>query len=94
MGSNTYDAYPASRYGIQHGTVVVISTDARKNDEGNWVFAILVKPDRHDLEFNEKRHQLSSGMTARIEIITDERRLISCFVALIVAAFQGSLGES
>lgn len=89
-----YEAYPASRYGIQTGTVVVISTDARKNDEGNWVFAILVKPDRQDLEFNEKRHQLSSGMTARIEIITGERRLFSYFVAPIVAAFQGSLGES
>ncbi len=86
-------AYPVPGFGIQRGTVVAISTDVRKNDKGNGVFAILVELDRQDLEFNETRHMLSSGMTARIEIITGERRLISYLVAPIVALFPASLGE-
>ena len=88
-----YEAYPAPRFGIQRGTGVVISTDTRQNDEGNGVFAIQVELDRQDLEVNETRDMLSSGMTARIGIITGERRLISYLVALIMAKFQSCLGE-
>jgi len=88
-----YTAYPAQHFGIQGGTVQHVSTDAFADATGNWVFRILITPDSKQIAAAETIHDLESGMTADISILTGERRLIAYFISPLVRVFQDSLRE-
>ncbi|MEL6683233.1 MAG: HlyD family type I secretion periplasmic adaptor subunit [Pseudomonadota bacterium] len=88
-----FEAYPAARFGLQKGTLINVSTDARENASGQWVFAALIELDKEYVSLNGADYSLASGMTAQIEVVTGQRRLITYFAAPVVAVIQGSLGE-
>lgn len=89
-----FEAFPAERYGIVTARVANVGADARGDvvpDE--WVYAVRLELDQDRIRLPEREIRFAVGMTATIDIITGERRLISYFFEPIVRAFQDSLGE-
>lgn len=87
------DAFPSERFGFVPGAVSDVAADSVEIKDGSWGYSVRVNPDRLFLEAGEVRHQLRPGMTAKIDVITDERRIISYFFAPIVETVQDALGE-
>ncbi|WP_349370512.1 HlyD family type I secretion periplasmic adaptor subunit [Salinarimonas sp.] len=86
------DAYPAERFGYVPGEVRTVSADAVEID-GDFVFVTRIAPDTPYLEAPLGDYPLRPGMTATVDVVTGERRLISYFFAPIVETVQMSLGE-
>ncbi|MEP3637089.1 MAG: HlyD family type I secretion periplasmic adaptor subunit [Paracoccaceae bacterium] len=87
------DAYPSARFGFVKGAVTDVAADSTEVSEGVWAFAVRIRPDQNVLESGEQEFQVRPGMTAKVDVTTDERRLISYFFAPIVETVQSSLGE-
>lgn len=87
------DAFPAERFGHLSGRVVSVSADAVEAPDGRYVFVARVTPDGEYLVTPLGAHRLRAGMTARVDVVTGDRRLISYFFEPIVRAVQESLGE-
>ncbi len=87
------DAFPSERFGFVPGAVSDVAADSVEIKDGSWGYSVRVNPDRLFLEAGEVRHQLRPGMTAKIDVITDERRIISYFFAPILETVQDALGE-
>ncbi|WP_372426257.1 HlyD family type I secretion periplasmic adaptor subunit [Salinarimonas chemoclinalis] len=86
------DAYPTERFGYVSGEVRTVSADAVEVD-GAFVFVTRITPDTTYLEAPLGHYPLRPGMTATVDVVTGERRLISYFFAPIVETVQMSLGE-
>lgn len=86
-------AYPSARFGFVKGRVTDIAADSTEVAEGQWGFTVRVQPEQMRLEAGEERFAMRPGMTATINVTTDERRIISYFFAPIVETIQNSLGE-
>lgn len=87
------DAYPSARFGFLKGNLSDISADSTEVTTGQWGFVVRVTPERPYLETGEEQFALRPGMTARIDVTTGERRIISYFFAPIVETLQDSMGE-
>ncbi|UXT68567.1 HlyD family type I secretion periplasmic adaptor subunit [Agrobacterium tumefaciens] len=89
-----FDAFPAERFGIVGGYVVNVGADARDDTTaGKWVYAVRLKLDQTSIRLPEREMKFVPGMTATIDVITGERRLITYFFEPIVKAIQDSFGE-
>lgn len=89
-----FDAFPAERFGIVRGVVTGVGADARGDVEaGKWVYAARLKLDQNTISLPEREIGFAPGMTATVDVITGERRLISYFFEPILKAFQDGLGE-
>lgn len=87
------DAFPSERFGFVPGAVSDVAADSTEIKDGSWGYSVRVNPDRLFLGAGSVRHQLRPGMTAKIDVITDERRIISYFFAPIVETVQDALSE-
>lgn len=88
------DAYPAERFGTAIAEITDIATDSiETGSSGRWGFAVSMKPEAAFLQSPSGQLALRPGMTASVDAITGERRLISYFIAPITAQFSRSLGE-
>jgi len=87
------DAFPAERFGYVEGLLKDVSADAVEISEGVWGFLIRVEPNEPTLVSGDSSFDLKPGMTATIDVITDERRIISYFFAPILRTIESSLGE-
>jgi hemolysin D len=87
------DAFPSERFGFVTGSVSDIAADATEIKDGSWGYSVRVTLDQVLLKEGDVSHQLRPGMTAKIDVITDERRIISYFFAPILETVQDSLGE-
>ncbi|MCV0350032.1 MAG: HlyD family type I secretion periplasmic adaptor subunit [Nitratireductor sp.] len=88
------DAYPAERFGSAIAEITDIATDSiETGSSGRWGFAVSMKPEVAFLQSPSGQLALRPGMTASVDAITGERRLISYFIAPITAQFSRSLGE-
>lgn len=87
------DAFPSERFGFAPGVIMHVAPDSVEINDGSWRFLVRVNLGRLFLEAGEVRHQLQPEMTAKIDVITDERRIISYFFAPIVETVQDALGE-
>lgn len=87
------DAFPSERFGFVPGAVSDVAADSVEIKDGSWGYSVRVNPDRLFLEAGSVRHQLRPGMTAKIDVITDEHRIISYFFAPIIETVQDALGE-
>ncbi|MDQ7733348.1 HlyD family type I secretion periplasmic adaptor subunit [Halomonas sp. SpR1] len=86
-------AYPSERFGFIQGVVSDIAADSSESKEGKWRYVVRIQPEQNYLEMGAERLYLRPGMTAKVDAITDHRRIISYFFAPIVEAVQNSLGE-
>ncbi|WP_077960545.1 HlyD family type I secretion periplasmic adaptor subunit [Ensifer adhaerens] len=87
-----FDAFPAERFGIVRGHVISVGADAREAS-GKWVYAVRLKLEQEGIRVPGRVMNFSPGMTATIDVITGERRLISYFFEPVVKAIQDSFGE-
>ena len=87
------DAYPAERFGSLRGHVSNVSADAIEIGENTFGFMVRVAPKAPFLETPSSQYALQSGMTAVVDVITGDRRVISYFFAPVVKVVQESLGE-
>lgn len=87
------DAYPAERFGSLRGSVSSVSADAIEIAENTFGFVVRVAPKTPYLETPSSQYALQPGMTAVVDVITGNRRVISYFFAPIVKVVQESLGE-
>lgn len=87
------DSYPSERFGFVRGEVAGIAADSTQVSEGRWGYVVRIVPRRSFLEAGPDRFPLRPGMTATVDVTTDERRIISYFFAPIVRTVQDALGE-
>ncbi|MEL6920969.1 MAG: HlyD family type I secretion periplasmic adaptor subunit [Pseudomonadota bacterium] len=87
------DAYPSARFGFVEGEVSNVAADSTEGTEGEWTYAVRIKPDRNSLENGNDTFTMRPGMTATVDVTTDSRRVISYFFAPIVETVQSALGE-
>jgi hemolysin D len=87
------NAFPAERFGFLSGKINYVSADAVRQEDGKWGYVVKVTLERNFLDVAGSRYLLQPGMTASIDVVTGERRLIGYFFAPIVESVQGSLGE-
>lgn len=88
-----FDAFPAERFGIVRGIVSSVGADARQQSASRWVYAVRLKLDQNSIQIGAQRAAFAPGMTATIDIVTGERRLITYFFEPILKAIQDSFGE-
>ncbi|WP_313292336.1 HlyD family type I secretion periplasmic adaptor subunit [Rhizobium rhizoryzae] len=87
------DAFPSERFGVIPATVINLGADARQSGGTNWVYAVRLKANRSHMLVDEAPVPFSPGMTATVDVVTSERRLISYFFEPITKAFQNGLKE-
>lgn len=87
------DAFPSERFGLVKGEVKDLSADSVQSPAGEWGYAVRIRPATNFLKAGNEQFSLRPGMTATIDVTTDERRLISYFFAPILRTIEDSLGE-
>lgn len=87
------DAFPAERFGFVRGHVIDVSADATELSPSKWGFGVRIALETPYVDADLARHPLRPGMTASVDVITGERRLISYVFAPIIETIQGGLGE-
>ena len=88
-----FDAYPSERFGFVRGIVSDIAADSTDAGDNNWGFVVRVAPETNYLSAGNERFHIRPGMTATIDVTTDERRIITYFFAPIVRTIQDAMGE-
>lgn len=89
-----FDAFPAERFGIISGRVLSVGADAREDASTHkWIYAVRLELDRHAIRVGNRSITFSPGMTATVDVITGERRLIAYFFEPILKILQDSFGE-
>lgn len=86
-------AYPSERFGFVHGRVNNIAADSAQAADGTWGYKLRVSPEASVLVAGENSFSLRPGMTATIDVITGNRRIISYFFAPIVRTLDDAMGE-
>lgn len=87
------DAYPSARFGFLKGEVSDVAADSSEVAEGVWAFEVRITPETNELLNGSDNFALRPGMTAAVDITTDQRRIISYFFSPIVDTIQSALGE-
>ncbi len=87
------DAYPSERFGFLKARVTDIAADSAEVADKQWAYFVRITPDQAFLTAGVDRFPLRPGMTATIDVTTDERRIISYFFAPIVRTIQDAMGE-
>lgn len=87
------DAYPSERFGFLKARVTDIAADSAEVADKQWAYIVRITPDQAFLTAGDDRFSLRPGMTATIDVTTDERRIISYFFAPIVRTIQDAMGE-
>ena len=87
------DAYPAERFGFVNGHLLDVAADALETADGSWGFKARIIPSEPYLGTRTAKHALKPGMTGTVDVVTDERRIITYFFAPIAKTVGEALGE-
>ena len=87
------EAFPFTRYGVIHGVVENISTDAIQDEQLGLVYAARVVLDAQTIEASGRPVTLSPGMSATVEIKTGTRRVIEYVLSPLLRYRDESLRE-
>ena len=88
-----FDAFPSERFGFVNGTVNYVSADAEQIVTDEWGYKVKIRLASPHLETKSEKHSLRPGMTATVDVITGDRKVISYFFAPILKTLQDSMGE-
>lgn len=70
------EAYPFTRYGTLAGVVEHVSPDATVDQKRGLVFPVRVRLTERTLRVNGRPAVLTAGMSAAVEVVTGQRRVI------------------
>lgn len=87
------DPFPSERFGFLSGTVSDVAADSTERTDAVWTYEVRIYPETNTLVYGLDRFPVRPGMTATVDIATEDRRLIGYFFAPIIASIQGALGE-
>lgn len=89
------EAFPYTRYGVLHGTVVQVSNDAKQDDgdKKKWVFTTQVALPTDSMLIEDRLVHLTPGMAVTAEIKTGRRRIISYLLSPLIQHASESLHE-
>lgn len=87
------EAFPFTRYGTLHGTIVQVANDAKQDENKNWVFTAQVTLPQDTIQVEDREINLTPGMTVTTEIKTDRRRVISYLLSPLIQHARESLHE-
>jgi hemolysin D len=89
------EAFPYTRYGVLHGTVVQVANDAKQDDSDKkkWVFTTEVALPIDSMIIEGRQIRLTPGMTITAEIKTGRRRIISYLLSPLIQHAKESLHE-
>ena len=87
------DAFPFTKYGTLDGTLDHLSDDAISDRERGAVYAAQVILATASIQLEDKRLDLSPGMTVTVEVKTGERRIIEYLLSPLLRYKQESIRE-
>ncbi|GAB2591387.1 HlyD family type I secretion periplasmic adaptor subunit [Dyella jejuensis] len=89
------EAFPYTRYGVLHGTVVQVSNDAKQDDSDKkkWVFTAQIALPSDSMMIEGKKIYLSAGMTVTAEVKTGRRRIVSYLLSPLIQRVSSSFHE-
>jgi multidrug efflux pump subunit AcrA (membrane-fusion protein) len=87
------DAYPAERFGSLRGIIKSISTDSLQDSSERWNFQLRVSIEEKVPQPLKSEIQISTGMTAKVNVITGERVLISYLFEPVVRSLSEGWSE-
>lgn len=88
-----FDAYPAERYALGHGTLRDISGDTVSAADKTWAYVFRVSLASKVLNTLKGSIPLSPGMTATADIVTGKRKLISYLFEPIERSMMNGVRE-
>ncbi len=88
-----FDAYPAERYALGHGTVRDISGDTVSAPDKTWAYVFRVNLASTALNTLKGNITLSPGMTGKVDIVTGKRKLISYLFEPIERSMMNGVRE-
>lgn len=83
------EAYPYNKYGTVKGTVKYISPSSFANEQLGSVYIVKL-----ELDSDNKKIRIISGLSGSVEIKTDKRTVMDYFLEPIVKGFGESLKEN
>lgn len=87
------EAFPYTKYGILHGKISQVSSDAIADEKLGLIYVTKVKLDKDALYVGNKIVRLTPGMAVTVEIKTGTRRVIEYFMSPLIQYSSESLRE-
>ena len=74
------DTFSFQKYGLIDANVLHISDDAIEDEKLGLVYEVTIKPSKYHLEYGNKRHNITSGMSVTAEVKIGKRRVVNFFI--------------
>ncbi|MCY1353348.1 Hemolysin secretion protein D, chromosomal [compost metagenome] len=87
------ETFTYTKYGVVHGTVQSISSDAIDDEKLGLVYSARIRLRENSIRVGENSIELSPGMAVRAEVKTDKRRVIEYFLSPLQQYADESLVE-
>jgi hemolysin D len=87
------ETFPYTRYGVLHGRVASVSSDAINDDKRGLVYSTRVRLDRKTIEIDGRTVPLSAGMSVSAEVKIGTRRVIDFVLSPLISRAGESLRE-
>ena len=87
------DAFPYTKYGTVGATVTHVSRDAIEDKDKGLIYAVTVTLNKTSILIDDKRVNLSAGMSVNVEIKTGERRIIEYVLSPLQQHARESINE-
>jgi hemolysin D len=87
------ETFPFTRYGILHGKITQVSSDAIQDEKLGLIYSTRVKLARDTLQVENKTVRLTPGMAVTVEVKTGTRRVIEYFLSPLMQVTSESMRE-
>ena len=87
------DAFPYTRYGLLEGTVLFVSNNAAKNEQGIFRFPARIRLHTHRIYAQSRWIDLTPGMEVAADIHTGRRSVAEYFLGPLVETVRESMRE-
>lgn len=82
------EAFPFTKYGVIHGRVVDISTDAIADENAGLIYAARVAMNQKKISIGVRDVNLTPGMAVSVEVKTGKRKIIEFLMAPLLRAVK------
>jgi len=87
------ETFPFTKYGILHGKITQVSSDAIQDEKLGLIYTTRVKLAKDTLRVENKTVRLTPGMAVTVEVKTGTRRVIEYFLSPLMQVTSESLRE-
>lgn len=87
------ETFPFTKYGVLHGKITQVSSDAIQDEKPGLIYSTRVKLAKDTIRVENKIVRLSPGMAVTVEVKTGTRRVIEYFLSPLMQVTSESLRE-